>query len=212
ATIGGFAKQILEICKEQDTDARISRNAKIIINEVSRLELVLNNLLRFSFKQPPKKESILLKNFLDELLEVMSINIQDSGIRLSLDISDRIHVFADRVQLGEVFYNLIHNSLESMKPGGLLAIKAGENDSEIWIEISDTGYGISADILKQIFNPFFTTKSHGIGLGLHLVKTIVEENHNGKIDLVSQVDVGTKVTITIPKKEAHGEKNSPDRG
>ncbi|MCM8822601.1 MAG: ATP-binding protein [Candidatus Omnitrophica bacterium] len=212
ATIGGFARQILEICRGKNTDARISRNAKIIVNEVRRLELVLNNLLRFSFKQPAKKESIHLKNFLDELLEVLSINIQDSGVSLFLDVPEQMNVFADRIQLGEVFYNIIHNSLESMKPGGALAIKAGENDSEVWIEISDTGYGIPPDVLKQLFKPFFTTRTHGIGLGLHLVKTIVEENHSGKIDLVSQVDTGTKVTITLPKKEAHGEKNSSDRG
>ncbi|MCM8815318.1 MAG: ATP-binding protein [Candidatus Omnitrophica bacterium] len=211
ATIGGFARQILEICKGKNIDVRISRNAKIIVNEVRRLELVLNNLLRFSFKQPAKKEPIHLKKFLEELLEVLSINIQDSGINLSIEIPDQMNVFADRVQLSEVFYNLIHNSLESMKPGGLLTIKASESDSEVRIEISDTGYGIPEDVLKQLFNPFFTTKSHGIGLGLHLVKTIVEENHNGKIDLISQVDVGTRVTIKIPKKEAHGKENSPDR-
>lgn len=212
ATIGGFARQILEICKEKSVDARISRNAKIIVNEVRRLELVINNLLRFSFKQPAKKESFNLKKFLDELIEVLSININDSGTRLIMEIPGDIYVFADRVQLGEVIYNIVHNSLESMKPGGLLTIKAGDNQKDIWIEIADTGYGIPQEILSQIFNPFFTTRSHGLGLGLNIVRMIVEENHGGRIEIDSRVDVGTRVKISLPKKEANGEKDSSDRG
>ncbi|MCX7705131.1 MAG: ATP-binding protein [bacterium] len=212
ATIGGFARQILEICREKNVDARISRNARIIVNEVRRLELVLNNLLRFSFKQPAKKESLHLKSFLDELLEVLSINIDDSGTNLKVEIPDGLYVFADRVQLGEVIYNIVHNSLESMKPGGSIIIKAGENQKDVWIEVTDTGYGIPEEILGQIFNPFFTTRSHGLGLGLNIVKMIVEENHGGKICINSKVDVGTSVKIIFPKKEENGKENSIDRG
>ncbi|MCM8758468.1 MAG: ATP-binding protein [Candidatus Omnitrophica bacterium] len=212
ATIGGFARQILEICKEKNVDPRISRNARVIVNEVRRLELVVNNLLRFSFKQPAQKESIHLRDLFDELLEVLSININDSGANLKMEVPDDIYIFADKVQLGEVIYNIIHNSLESMKPGGSIFIKAGENEKDIWIEIADTGYGIPEEILDQIFNPFFTTRSDGLGLGLNIVKTIVEENHGGKIEICSQVDVGTSVKITFPKKEEDGKENSFNRG
>lgn len=211
ATIGGFSRQIIEICKEKNVDTRISRNAGIIVNEVRRLELVINNLLRFSFKQPAKKESLHLKSLFDELLEVLSININDSGANLKLDVPDNIYVLADKVQLGEVIYNIIHNSLESMKPGGSIIIKAGENEKDIWIEITDTGYGIPEEILSQIFNPFFTTRSHGLGLGLNIVKMIVEENHGGKICINSKIDFGTSVKITFPKKEENGKKDSLNR-
>ncbi|HON05390.1 MAG TPA: ATP-binding protein [Candidatus Ratteibacteria bacterium] len=212
AIIGGFAQQILEIQKEKkDIDVRIIRNARIIVSEVRRLELVLNNLLRFSFNQPAKKQRIHLKSFVNELIEVLSINIEYNRIKLSIEIPEDIYINADRVQLSEVFYNLIHNSLESIKPGGSITIKAGEDEHNVWVEISDTGCGIPQDVMKDLFKQFFTTKSHGMGLGLYLVKNIIEENHSGKIEISSEVGVGTKVYFTIPKKEEYGEKNTGDR-
>lgn len=210
ATIGGFARQILEIDKEKNVDARITRNAKIIVSEVRRLELVLNNLLRFSFKQPAKKQKIHLQSFVNELMEVLSINIKYSGVNLKIEIPESININADRVQLSEVFYNLVHNSLESIKPGGSITIKAGEIQQDVWIEVSDNGCGMSQDTLNKIFNPFFTTKSHGIGLGLHLVKSIIEENHGGRIEISSQINIGTKIYFTIPKKEKYGKKDIGD--
>ncbi len=210
ATIGGFARQILEICKDKSVDTRITRNARIIVNEVRRLELVLNNLLRFSFKQSARKQKIRLRDFVNELMEVLSINVEYEGVNLLIEIPEDISVNADRVQLSEVFYNLVHNSLESTKPGSSITIKAGENQQDVWIEVSDRGCGMSQDTLKKLFKPFFTTKSHGLGLGLHLVKSIIEENHGGRIEISSEIGIGTRVYFTIPKKEENGEKNTGD--
>ncbi|MCM8806312.1 MAG: ATP-binding protein [Candidatus Omnitrophica bacterium] len=208
-TIGGFAGQILEICKDKKIDPRISRNARIIVNEVRRLELVLNNLLRFSFKQPAKKQLIHLQSFLNELMEVLSINIEERQVKFSVEIPENIYVYADRIQLSEVFYNLIHNAIDSVKPGGSIVIKAGQHNKQVWIEISDTGNGIPEDVMKHLFKPFFTTKPHGMGLGLHLVKMIVEENHGGTIDVVSQLNTGTRIRFTIPEKEEHEKEENP---
>lgn len=215
ATMAGFAQQILQICKERHSDASdaiIIRNTRIIINEIRRLELVMNNILRFSIKQPTKKQQVNLYNLVSELMEVLSINIEDSRVNLSIQIPENITVYADKVQLSEVFYNLVHNSLESISPGGLIIIKAGETDQDVWVDISDNGCGIPQDTLNKLFQPFFTTKARGVGLGLHIVKTIVEQNHGGKINIVSEPDRGTTIHFTIPKKEEDGEKNTVNRG
>jgi two-component system, sporulation sensor kinase D len=96
-----------------------------------------------------------------------------------------------------------------VKPGGSIVIKAGQHNKQVWIEISDTGNGIPEDVMKHLFKPFFTTKPHGMGLGLHLVKMIVEENHGGTIDVVSQLNTGTRIRFTIPEKEEHEKEENP---
>ncbi|HPP66665.1 MAG TPA: ATP-binding protein, partial [bacterium] len=87
-----------------------------------------------------------------------------------------------------------------------------ETDQDVWVDISDNGCGIPQDTLNKLFEPFFTTKARGVGLGLHIVKTIVEQNHGGKINIVSEPDRGTTIHFTIPKKEEDGEKNTVNRG
>ena len=107
-------------------------------------------------------------------------------------------VKGDQHQLQEVFLNLIINAYQSMPQGGVIQITTRNFENlSAFIQIKDTGLGISADSLKDVFMPFFSTKSDGKGLGLSICHNIIKK-HNGSIELESQVGRGSKFTIKLP--------------
>ena len=105
----------------------------------------------------------------------------------------------NKKQLQEVFFNLIRNAAQAMGEKGKITITAASDDHRTRVEIEDTGPGIPPDKLEQIFNPFYTTKEpgKGTGLGLFIVRQIVERNH-GKISVKSKVGEGTTFTLEFP--------------
>ncbi len=111
-------------------------------------------------------------------------------------------IMADQMQLQQIFLNLLLNSVDAMPDGGTLAIKTFQylEKNSIQIEISDTGKGIPKDVMEKIFQPFFTTKPKGSGMGLAITKRIVEE-HGGSINVKSTQNRGTTFTIIFPVKK-----------
>ncbi|MCK5554033.1 MAG: GHKL domain-containing protein, partial [Deltaproteobacteria bacterium] len=105
-------------------------------------------------------------------------------------------------EIKQVCLNILKNAIEAMKNGGKLEIHTSSNQHErprnVMIKIVDTGMGIDEKILPYLFDPFFSTKSRGTGLGLALCKKIIVENHRGQIDIESKKNIGTTVTITFP--------------
>jgi signal transduction histidine kinase len=106
---------------------------------------------------------------------------------------------ADHGQLYRAFLNIFINASQSMDNGGRIDIHAREDKEGFYIEIADTGCGISQENLNRIFNPFFTTKDKGTGLGLSIVRKIIE-GHKGTIAIQSQEGKGTKVEILLPRQ------------
>ena len=194
-TIGGYALQSLDL---NDYD-KIKRNLRLIINEISRLELLYTNFLQFSFLQHPMKEKINLLKMLNELKISIELQIAQKNITVSFDVPDNFIIFADKAQLNTALFNLLVNSIESIKKEGSVTIKASEEDIMAKIEISDNGQGIEKDTMDKIFIEFFTTKMHGIGLGLTITKTIIEELHQGKMEIYSEQEKGTRVVLYIPR-------------
>jgi two-component system, sporulation sensor kinase E len=109
-------------------------------------------------------------------------------------------VEVDRNQFKQVFYNVIKNSVQAMKSGGILRIKTDMDDNHVSISFTDTGGGISPDNMSRIFDPYFTTKKSGSGLGLLIVRRIVHE-HGGEISLVSNEGKGLTLTIRLPFRD-----------
>ena len=101
------------------------------------------------------------------------------------------------MQVRQALLNLIKNALQAMTKGGVLTLATGQNADEIWVSVSDTGSGIPADQVKNIFEPFYTTKKKGSGLGLMIVQRIVRD-HGGRIELESHVERGTTFRICLP--------------
>jgi signal transduction histidine kinase len=103
----------------------------------------------------------------------------------------------DRDQIKQAFYNVIKNSFEAMKRRGILRIRTDVDDAHVRVSFTDTGGGISAEHLSHVFEPYFTTKTSGSGLGLLIVRRIVRE-HGGEMAIESSEGKGLTLTIRLP--------------
>jgi len=204
--IGGFAQQILST----DDFERMHRNAHIIATEVQRLELVFNNLFRFTSGNPVKKEVTTIGTIFEKLRPILTPQFENRNATLISGEGMDISVYGDPVQLGEVLFNLIVNALDSIRPGGTVSLRATLEGSLVAVEVSDDGSGIDEKEIEKIFDPFYTTKSYGMGLGLSVVRTIIEENHHGSLYVASKKGKGTIVTIRIPIRREHVQQDPSD--
>ncbi|MDL1970522.1 MAG: ATP-binding protein [Candidatus Desulfofervidaceae bacterium] len=192
--IGGFANQLL---RSFEKDEKVKKKLGIIVKEASHLEGFLKDIGHFAKDITPQKETVDLNQLIEEIIVFVEPELVNRKISLKTyltPLSPFIH--ADPVQIKQVLLNLIKNAVEAMPEGGQLTIRTYKNNEGI-IEISDTGKGIPKEILDKIFNPFFTTKKDGTGLGLSICHKIVTA-HRGKIQVESEVDRGTTVTIILP--------------
>jgi signal transduction histidine kinase len=106
----------------------------------------------------------------------------------------------DAGQMKQVLVNLVKNAMQAMTRGGVLTLQTGSTGDWVWVDVSDTGGGIAEDKINHIFEPFYTTKKKGTGLGLMIVQRIVRQ-HGGHIELESRVGQGTKFRIRLPLHE-----------
>ena len=191
-TIGGFAKRIAE----GNDLAIIHRDADIIFKEMRKLEQILNKLSTFTLLAPLKIERINLLDIVNEVVEFFELEFARKHINIQIDIPEDISLKAERVQIFEVLFNLISNSVESMNTG-TIKISAGIESTFLKITVEDTGKGIPPENLPHITEPFFSTKIGGFGLGLFIVSNIIE-NYGGKIEITSVEQKGTTVNIYLP--------------
>lgn len=189
-----FLKMILP-----DADPTATEYLGIIQDEIAASQRIIADLLDFDRTRTPQLEAIAVEELVRKSLERCSI---PERITVSVGIEDASpKVQADPLQLCQVLRNLISNAVQAMQEGGSLtisgrAIRGGEVE-RMEIGVSDTGHGISADLMKKLFHPLFTTKAKGIGLGLVICKNLVEGN-GGIIKVASEPGTGTTVTITLP--------------
>jgi len=179
-----------------ESEDNVKEYLDIISSEVHKSEKIISDLLNFSRTDSvPMKEYIKLSLLISWILNKQMFPEKIKVInRIS---SEDLSVFADPAHIEEVLENLIRNAYQSMPDGGELIID-GKNTKDI-VEISfiDTGCGISEENMNKIFEPLFTTKPRGIGLGLVVTKNFIEIN-GGKIDVKSIENKGTTVTVTLP--------------
>ncbi|HKT50961.1 MAG TPA: ATP-binding protein [Candidatus Angelobacter sp.] len=175
-----------------------------IYTEVNRLSALVGRFLDFA---RPSQLNVRPEN-LPDLLEKCLKTVADQGATVGIKIVREYAPSLPRVMIDselceQVFTNLISNACEAMSEGGQLTIRAqagktaGEREPEVAVEIADTGPGIPAEIKEQVFNPFFTTKKSGVGLGLAIVSKIVDA-HGGTVKLVNAPDRGACFRVTIP--------------
>lgn len=183
----------------------------IIARQVGRMERIVANLLRFARREHKRINTVALHGILDEILGQVGHQIPLEGYVLVRDFCPGdLMVEADGDQLRQVFTNLIVNGLQAMPAGGTLSVATSvHTDSRVCrVSISDTGIGIPAENLGQVFNPFFTTRGDGTGLGLSVSYGIVRD-HGGGIVVESVVGAGSRFTVTLPLRFPRSEGTRP---
>ncbi len=170
---------------------------------------VVKKLMLFSRQMPTKKTQVNLNQVIEESLYFLESRCAKEGIKLvRLLTPDLPEVTVDPSQLTQVLVNLVVNAIQAMPDGGTLTVQTiTHGEEKVLLIVEDTGIGMSKDVMKQIFIPFFTTKnvSQGTGLGLAVVHGIIN-SHGGSIKVESKVGYGTKFTIQIPVKGSQEEK------
>jgi PAS domain S-box-containing protein len=137
-------------------------------------------------------------------LDLLSLRLQKSRVRVQLDLQADVPLtLAHPGRLEQVFHNLINNAIDAMPDGGTLTLRTRSDGKTIQLEVEDTGTGIPEELLARVQEPFYTSKRHGTGLGLSVVRSIVWE-HNGKLTLRSRVGQGTTVHIELPVRALAG--------
>ena len=170
-----------------------------VLAEVSRIDRIVMNLLSYSKPRRPDFASVNLVALIEQVISLLD-NVADAKkIQLSLKVKKEIPlVTGDENDLKQLFMNLILNSIEAIPNGGSVEVSLDEiSDSNLCIEVSDNGSGISSERLNKIFQPFYTTKKAGTGLGLATCKRIVLD-HGGEIRVESEVGNGTRFRIELP--------------
>lgn len=194
--------------EEYHDNPDLAEDLRIIVDQVEQVKDIFITLLNLSSRNKILLESVDVRELIDRTL--MLLQPSDSvTVNVTCDIETAVTVM-DREQIGYVLTNLVENALEAMSGGGELAIHTTGDDANMIIRISDNGPGIRKNVLKKIWDPFFTTKrvSVGAGLGLAVVREIIRQ-HQGTIDVISNDNAsrgptGTTFTITIPRHGADG--------
>jgi len=186
----------------------ISKFHTIVANSVDSINNIVQQLLHFSKPDVLKLEKLHIHELLSNTLTFLSNDFVKKDIKIYKDYTQTPVVEADYVQLKQVFLNILLNAIDAMPSGGKIFIEiVPKLDDEILIKIKDTGKGISKEDLKHIFDPFFTKKEFGTGLGLSVVHGIIEK-HRGKIRVNSRIHKGTEFNITLPRYNTNPNRTS----
>jgi PAS domain S-box-containing protein len=214
-------KAMAQACEEEfETEDPRKEYLVRIVRQVNRLDDLLKTFFAYARPKPPKRKKHKLSAILVEVMSLVKKKLASHNIEYKEIFEPNLpEVLVDPQQIQQVFINLILNSLDAMSEGGTLTVqtrkaenlqpgiicdagrkKPDTNGSYVEVIVDDSGSGIHSENLQTIFDPFYTTKSSGLGLGLSIVYRIIED-HEGDILVKSQIDEGTQITIVLPTGE-----------
>jgi signal transduction histidine kinase len=173
----------------------------VIIQESSRLNNIVTEFLDFARPQKPNFQECYLEDIIQKNLQFLQPEFEKENITVHDNLNGRsFKLSADPQMLYRAFLNLFINGIQAMENGGRINVEVGEEKDHFVVGIEDTGSGISEENLKKIFDPFFSTKDKGSGLGISIVRNIVE-GHKGSIWIESKDGAGTKVFMRLPREQ-----------
>ncbi len=178
-----------------DADEKTKEYLEVIADAVHSSDEIISELLEFARTSPPRREEVEASGLVADALEKHS---PPENIQVTVDTApDLPSLVVDPYQIKRVLTNLVNNAYQAMPEGGTLTITAREEEGGVRISVADTGVGISDEGMKHIFEPLYTTKSRGIGLGLATSQGLVEANR-GTIEVESEAGEGSTFTVILP--------------
>lgn len=183
-----------------DTTETQEKLSTVIVEESSRLDNIVTEFLDFARPQEPNFQDCYLEEILKKNLNFLQPEFEKEKISVRDNLDGRsLKLKADPQMLYRAFLNVFINGIQAMKNGGRLTVEIGEERDHYIVGIKDTGSGINDENLKKIFDPFFSTKDKGSGLGISIVRNIIE-GHKGSIWIESKDGLGTKVFMKLPRR------------
>jgi len=185
---------------DRESGDEAQESVSIVLKEVERLDAIVRDLLLFAKPRQLYRIPCNLVELSDRVLRMVQAQYEEAGIVVHRVYQEVPMVQVDVAQIEQVLFNLYLNATQAMPDGGILTIACRAVSNWIELTVSDTGVGIPSDQLEHIFQPFFTTKAHGIGLGLPITRRLVEDHH-GRLLVESQLGYGTTITVRLPLTE-----------
>lgn len=203
--IGGLSHQV---ARRLEGQPELQEKLRLIREEVRRLETFLGDLRDFTRPAQPALAPVNLNQVIREVEQLLESEARKRGVEIVEDLDSRLpSVPADPGQMKQVLLNLMKNALEAMDGGGRIVLKSGAEEEQVWFAVADTGVGMTPEVLAKIFNPFFTTKEKGTGLGLAVIHKIITD-HGGSISVESTPKKGSTFVVKLPLRvgEDRGER------
>jgi signal transduction histidine kinase len=194
------AKSLVQQMGEDPTSIENVEYARVALGELDRVERRISHLLKYAKEEDYSFALANLATVVDSALAQMRAKLDAASVKVARNYIAGPTVRADAEKLRQVFANLLDNAIDALGPVAeerRIDLFVENGDRRATVRVRDNGCGIAADKIERIFNPFFTTKEHGTGLGMAISKKIVEA-HGGSIDVASEVGRGTEFRIVLP--------------
>jgi len=205
-TAAPAASKLLSRLKSPEVDVaatgkKLEQYLEVAKGEINRLDYIITQFLGAIRPAPLQLRIESLNGIVEKTLALLRPELENRGVTVKTKLSRNLtSTPVDATQLQQVLVNLVKNASQAMSTGGTLTLQTGESSDGVWVSVTDTGGGIPQEQINRIFEPFYTTKKKGSGLGLMIVQRIVRA-HNGRIELESNVGRGTTFRVWLPLHE-----------
>ena len=179
----------------------LENSVNVARHEVARLDQIITQFLRAIRPQRLELSLENLNRLVEESIAFLEVEISNRDILVELELDRSLPALrVDRDQIKQAFYNIIRNAFQAMNTAGILRIRTGSDESHVFVIFSDTGPGIPMDNMSRIFTPYFTTRESGSGLGLMIVRRVVQA-HGGEVGMESSEGKGVNVILRLPRAD-----------
>jgi two-component system, sporulation sensor kinase E len=205
STRGGLGSrsrvQVAAVPETAEIAAKLEQYLAVAKGEINRLDYIVTQFLQAIRPAPLQLKNVSLNEVVERTLDLLRPELENRGIVIKTKLARQLPTPPlDPTQLQQALVNLVKNAMQAMTRDGTLTLQTGENSEAVWVSVGDTGGGIPQEQINRIFEPFYTTKKKGTGLGLMIVQRIIRA-HNGRIELDSHVGQGTTFRLWLPLHE-----------